>query len=329
MSKFTTEVRYICETYANDPTLSIEETISKAKGSIFNDTWTTYEEDHKSDLEQKILRFYYTREIGYETVSLWKFKLNTKLSVIMPKYNVLYSALAKVKENLLSNVDVTEERTTNDKNTSETTTTGKTTTSNENTTKNDGTLNDTNTTTVNGTNTNNGNTTDTSESNSSSTGENKQSGSGTNSSDAWQKYADTPQGGLTGLENDTYMTNASHNLGQGSNTTESTSNATSSGTDKTSSTGTNSNTSTTDSTTTSNGGTETHNTGSGTSSGTSDTNTTANGNGTHEGTSTMHLIGKNNGTSYIDEYNKLVSEYNDIDMQIIQELDSLFMGLWE
>lgn len=32
-------------------------------------------------------------------------------------------------------------------------------------------------------------------------------------SDSWNKYSDTPQGGIDGLEADTYLTNASHNTG--------------------------------------------------------------------------------------------------------------------
>ena len=51
-----------------------------------------FDENYRSVLETKILRHYYTREIGFETVGLWKHYLKTKLNEIMPKYNKLYEA---------------------------------------------------------------------------------------------------------------------------------------------------------------------------------------------------------------------------------------------
>lgn len=329
MSKFTTEVRNICETYANDPSLSIEDTITKAKPYIFNDTWNTYEPDHKDELEQKILRFYYMREIGYETVSLWKFRLNTQLSLIMPKYNVLYSSLGKIKENLLANVDVTEERSSNDKNTNENTTHNASTATVSASGKSD-TTNSTNGTTTNET-TSKSDTTDNSKSTTeaSNTGKTTSTGSSKNGSDAWQKYADTPQGGLQGLQNDTYLTNATHNLVDGNSSSDTTTDSSGSSNNTVTDEGTTSNTGSSNGTTTNKDSGETHSTNSNSSNTSNDGTTTQNGSSNHDGTSTMHMTGKNNGTSYLEEYTKLVNQYNDIDMQIVAELEPLFMGIWE
>ena len=71
MSNYTTQVRYIVETLANEKG-SIEDMIASAKTKIFDDYWITYNIDYKPVLEQKILRSYYTREIGLETFELWK-----------------------------------------------------------------------------------------------------------------------------------------------------------------------------------------------------------------------------------------------------------------
>lgn len=329
MSKFTTEVRTICETYANDPSLTIEDTITKAKPYIFNDTWDTYDHEHKEELEQKILRFYYMREIGYETVPLWKFRLNTQLSLIMPKYNVLYSSLSKIKDNLLANVDVTEERTSKDNNTSENTTHNASTSTSKADGKTDTTSSDNSTATNEGTSKSDTTDESTSSTEQSSTNKNTTTANATNNSDAWNKYADTPQGGLNGLQNDTYLTNAAHNLVDGTSKTDTTSDTTASQTSKTTDSGTSSNSGSTSSTNTNKASGETHGTSSSNSSTSNDGTTTQNGTGTHDGTSTMHMTGKNNGTSYIDDYTKLVNQYNDIDMQIIAELEPLFMGIWE
>jgi hypothetical protein len=40
----------------------------------------------------KIIKHYYTREIGEETYGLWKLRLETRMNEIMPYYNKLYTA---------------------------------------------------------------------------------------------------------------------------------------------------------------------------------------------------------------------------------------------
>ena len=94
MSKYTTEVRYICESYAgveeSGEFPDVEDIIADAREQIFDFEYPIFDDEYKSVLESKILRHYYTREIGQETVGLWKLKLCTKLNDIMPYYNQLY-----------------------------------------------------------------------------------------------------------------------------------------------------------------------------------------------------------------------------------------------
>lgn len=96
MSKYTTELRFICENYAgctesqdND---KVDEVISLALPKIFDFDFPIFDEQYRSTLETKIIRHYYTREIGYETVGRWKMALQTKLNEIMPYYNKLYQS---------------------------------------------------------------------------------------------------------------------------------------------------------------------------------------------------------------------------------------------
>lgn len=96
MSKYTTEVRYICEHLAgfeeSQGLDKIDEIINNSWDKIFDFDVDIFDPDYKSVLCKKILMHYYTREIGFETVGLWKLKLRTKLTEIMPYYNKMYES---------------------------------------------------------------------------------------------------------------------------------------------------------------------------------------------------------------------------------------------
>lgn len=96
MSKYTTEVRFICESFAGETesqgSAKVEEIISKARGHIFDFPYPIFDEEYRETLETKILRHFYTREIGQETVGLWKLQLSAKMNDIMPYYNQLYAS---------------------------------------------------------------------------------------------------------------------------------------------------------------------------------------------------------------------------------------------
>lgn len=115
MSKYTTEVRWICESYAGldeNGADSVEAIIKAAIPKIFNFNFPIFDEKYREVLCTKILMHFYTREIGYETVGLWKLKLNTKLNEIMPYYNQLYKS-ELLEFNPLYDIDVTREHTLN------------------------------------------------------------------------------------------------------------------------------------------------------------------------------------------------------------------------
>ena len=95
MAKYTTEVRSICEHYAglreSTGFEDVDEIIEKSRNKIFQN-YPIFSEEHRAELEHKILKHYYMREIGFETVGLFKLFLNERMAEIMPYYNKLYES---------------------------------------------------------------------------------------------------------------------------------------------------------------------------------------------------------------------------------------------
>lgn len=189
MSKYTTELRYICETEAglseSVGQTKIKDVIAKAIPKIFDFDFPIFDESYRNVLETKILKHYYTREIGLETYGLWKLKLDTKLNEIMPFYNQLYKS-ALLEFNPLYEVDYSK---TGNRDSSGT---------RDNTENNNESYNES---------------IDYNESHDEST---------TNSNDGTltkgttttttNYYSDTPQGAISNVIDGTYLTNATYNV---------------------------------------------------------------------------------------------------------------------
>lgn len=111
MSNYTTQVRYICETFAgltesagvNDVNTIVEQAAPK----IFMN-FPIWDEEYRLTLETKILKHFYLREIAHETVGLWRLRLDTKMNELMPVYNKMYAAVSQ-EFNPLFDVDITRE----------------------------------------------------------------------------------------------------------------------------------------------------------------------------------------------------------------------------
>lgn len=116
MSKYTTEIRFICESLAgnkeqlNSGYRTVGETIERARPLIFSFTYPFWDMNDKQRFETMILRHFYTREICAETYGLWKLLLEDFMLVRMPYFNKLYSVLSKEYDPL---TDYNEERTYN------------------------------------------------------------------------------------------------------------------------------------------------------------------------------------------------------------------------
>ena len=166
MSKYTTEIRYICETASGLKESAggskVSEIIEKSRKNIFDFEYPIFDEEYRPVLETKILKHFYTREIAFETVGLFKLKLDAKMNEIMPYYNQLYT---------IWNNDFDPFANTNY----------------------------------------------VKEGNKKGEGDNENhsaehsSNSGNNNGTNWELYSDTPQGGLSGVNDMAYLTSAQKN----------------------------------------------------------------------------------------------------------------------
>lgn len=279
MAKYTTEVRSVCEVNAGLTESvgfdKVDYVLEKSWGKIFTSTVRFFDEEYRSVLCQKILKRYYTKEIGCESVGLWKLWMNERLETIMPYYNQLYeSELLKFEP--LNDVDVTREY--KRKNDAETKQFG------EHSDKTDGE------TTTHGSVTRNDETYSDRERETSHDNTSK------------DKYSDTPQGTISDLEGDRYLTNARIVNDDGvttdnehaTTTTNSTGTSTDNGTSATTNHGTNAN--------------------------------NENRNSTEDYLETV--VGKHGGGTFSAMLNEFRTTFLNIDNMVINEFQDLFMGLW-
>lgn len=308
MSKYTTELRYICEHSAGlDKSVgydSIDTVLDGCRDKIFDFDFPIFDEEYRPTLENKILKHYYTREIGCETVGLWKHFLCTRLNEIMPYYNQLYKS-ELIKFNPMYDTDLTTDYQKVDNGSNE-----KTSDYLENSSgiKNDKYSNKTHT---NESEVRKDNNTTHSVSNT------ERDETPTNKNDHWEYFSDTPEGQLEGVQQMTYLTTALH-------TTDDT-------------TGTLIHSESETETDTNNETDRLNNrVGDATYNGTNDSTNTNNKAGNANSNELItnvedylhHVVGKSAGVSY----SKLLEEYRktflNIDMMIINDLRDLFMNLW-
>lgn len=83
------------------------------------DPFPIWDENHRGELEKKIIEHYYFRQIGFETVGRFKFYLNVRLREIMPRMNKLYQTTI-YKYNPIENYNMEEEGKDTTKGSSET-----------------------------------------------------------------------------------------------------------------------------------------------------------------------------------------------------------------
>ena len=112
MSKYTSEIRFICESKIDLSSSlgynSVNDIVKQAAPIIFNFDFPIFDETYRTPLEIKILKHFYTREIGFETFGLFQLNLDTLLNELMPYYNELYKS-ALYEFNPLYNVDIITE----------------------------------------------------------------------------------------------------------------------------------------------------------------------------------------------------------------------------
>lgn len=103
MSKYTTQLRWVVEQTLNDAGKPLtEDNWSYAYKVLGLDDYPLFDEGYRETLNNKIIRHYYTREIGAETVGRFRMFVRDTMHLIMPYYNQLYESerLAKGMEPL-------------------------------------------------------------------------------------------------------------------------------------------------------------------------------------------------------------------------------------
>ena len=71
------------------------------------DPFPIWDENHRGELEKKIIEHYYFRQIGFETVGRFIFYLNVRLREIMPRINKIYKTTL-FKYNPIENYNMEE-----------------------------------------------------------------------------------------------------------------------------------------------------------------------------------------------------------------------------
>lgn len=271
MSLYTTEVRYICETAAgykeSQGQKKVNEILSECWDKVIPQDWPIFDEDYRSVLCQKILKHYCTREIGLETVGLWQLKLETKLNEIMPYYNELYRTTL-IEFDPLRDVDYYRAHEGSGE--------GETTeeTSGSRSGRNSGNRQR------------------------AANGTKNSAANGTSNETTWDVYSDTPQGALTNVANETYLTNA-RKVTDAVNTTNQQADTVAN--------------------------TESENT-----TGSASETTSGDRSGQYSNTDQYldHVYGKMNTRSYPKVIRELRENIINVDMMIIEALSDLFFLLW-
>lgn len=295
MAKYTTELRTICETYAGYDDRqgfgNVNSVISKALPKLFDFDFPIYDESYRTVLETKIVKHFYTREICAETVGRWKLFLDERLNLIMPYYNQRYKSTL-LEFNPLYDVDLTTDHSKDNSGNSE----------NSGTSEN---------------NTENNRTYSRNDKYDRNLGENTdytrdlKDGTTTNQgNNDWTYNNDTPQGGVQGLESGNYLSSATHQTAN----------------DVTTETGTETGTTNTKVSQTGNDNR--------TINDTDDTSRTDNGTTTGKANYTdtesylEHVKGKTSGASFSTMLTEYRTTFLNIDNEIINNLDDLFMQIW-
>lgn len=176
MSKYTTELRFICEwqaglDHSEGYLAAVHEIIEKARPIIFRFDYPIWDPEYRPVIETKFLKRFYTRELCCETYGRWKLFLEDKFNELFPYFNKYYQS-DLLEFDPLRDYDLTRQY------------------------------------------------------NRENSGES--SGSGNVSVESSEDrnehilYSDTPQGGLNGLDNNTYLTNATKNIADNSAGSETT-----------------------------------------------------------------------------------------------------------
>lgn len=94
MSHYTVQLRNVVNQFLDDAGLERkEENWPKIWARLGLADYPLFDPAHRDDLNTKIVRRYYMREIGLETFGLFKFYLRARMMEVMPYYNRIYKVI--------------------------------------------------------------------------------------------------------------------------------------------------------------------------------------------------------------------------------------------
>lgn len=94
MSKYTTQLINVIEMApGNSPDMTLKEKIENSISYIFNFDTGIENTTHLVEIERKFLIHYLMREIGFETIGLWKIFVQDRFLEKAPYYNELYKTI--------------------------------------------------------------------------------------------------------------------------------------------------------------------------------------------------------------------------------------------
>lgn len=83
-------IKDIVNSYYDGTSISVDDKLEDTREFIFDFNYPVLDEATKKRIEIAILKHYYYREIAFETIGMFKIKLNDRLNLIMSRYNSMY-----------------------------------------------------------------------------------------------------------------------------------------------------------------------------------------------------------------------------------------------
>src|SRR5699024_7832776 len=94
MATYTMPLKVLIEQPTqNRDDLTLKQKIEIGRVNLFKDIeYELFNEMYRKEFETKFIRYFYNKEIGFETEGLFKFELETWLQINMPYYNQLFES---------------------------------------------------------------------------------------------------------------------------------------------------------------------------------------------------------------------------------------------
>jgi hypothetical protein len=115
MASYTMELREYIESWSpDDGSMKTADIIEAGRTKLFDFDYPIFDPNYKKTFETHFIRHFYMREIGFETEGLFKFYLETWLSIHMPYWNKVFQS-ELIEFDPLSNtkLNVTQHKTGN------------------------------------------------------------------------------------------------------------------------------------------------------------------------------------------------------------------------